>query len=333
MAQKMDSPASEAPKDEQGCQYQSNSGESCGDPVVREGFCLWHLEEKRKEGPNLGALLESRAKTGKPMDGFSLRGAALSQINLVNYGQHAGYQLTHSDLYRADLSGAHLFSLNLTETSLMKANLSRANLHRANLTNANLLGTNFDGARLDNVEWGERILQEHQADKAESKAQKLDYWEQAEEIYRNLRKATELAGLFESAGHFFQREMVMRRFQMPFWSLPRLFSKMVDLFCGYGERPARVIVFSVIAIFGFATAYWLFGIAQGEIGYEMGAGFERNLQHFFSCTYFSVVTFTTLGYGDITPHGIARAIAAVEAFIGSFTLALFVVVFVKKMTR
>jgi hypothetical protein len=40
-----------------------------------------------------------------------------------------------------------------------------------------------------------------------------------------------------------------------------------------------------------------------------------------------------LGYGDITPSGIARAIAAFEAFTGSFAMALFVVVFVKKMTR
>ncbi|MGK0441311.1 MAG: voltage-gated potassium channel Kch [Pseudohongiellaceae bacterium] len=50
--------------------------------------------------------------------------------------------------------------------------------------------------------------------------------------------------------------------------------------------------------------------------------------------YFSVVTFTTLGYGDLTPSsGVSRALAAIEAFAGSFTIALFVVVFVKKMTR
>jgi len=49
--------------------------------------------------------------------------------------------------------------------------------------------------------------------------------------------------------------------------------------------------------------------------------------------YFSVVTFTTLGYGDLVPVGPSRIIAAIEAFAGSFTLALFVVVFVKKMTR
>nr|WP_306518632.1 hypothetical protein [Rheinheimera sp.] len=35
----------------------------------------------------------------------------------------------------------------------------------------------------------------------------------------------------------------------------------------------------------------------------------------------------------MTPIGVSRLVAAVEAFTGSFTIALFVVVFVKKMTR
>ncbi len=35
----------------------------------------------------------------------------------------------------------------------------------------------------------------------------------------------------------------------------------------------------------------------------------------------------------MSPVGISRLIAASEAFLGAFILALFVVVFVKKMTR
>ena len=50
--------------------------------------------------------------------------------------------------------------------------------------------------------------------------------------------------------------------------------------------------------------------------------------------YYSVVTFTTLGYGDMTPpDGIARPLAALQAFAGAFMMAMFVAVFGKKMTR
>ncbi len=42
---------------------------------------------------------------------------------------------------------------------------------------------------------------------------------------------------------------------------------------------------------------------------------EEKCHLLLSCLYYSVVTFTTLGYGDFTPIGISRAIAAIEAFI------------------
>jgi hypothetical protein len=73
---------------------------------------------------------------------------------------------------------------------------------------------------------------------------------------------------------------------------------------------------------------------QGELHvFNSAADFKDTMNLFLSCLYYSVVTFTTLGYGDFTPVGLSRAIAAFEAFSGSFTIALFVVVFVKKMTR
>jgi hypothetical protein len=42
-------------------------------------------------------------------------------------------------------------------------------------------------------------------------------------------------------------------------------------------------------------------------------------------TYFSFITLTTLGYGDITPgSGAARGLAMVEAIMGQFYIAVLV---------
>ena len=160
-------------------------------------------------------------------------------------------------------------------------------------------------------------------------------FQEAEEIYRNIRQAAENQGLFETAGDFFQKEMVMRRHQFKRFSFKRILSKIVDLFCGYGEKPLRVISFSIITIFLFATLYFFAGLSfSGDsLAFSSQSSLADNITTYFSALYFSVVTFTTLGYGDLAPIGIARAFAALEAFVGSFTLALFVVVFVKKMTR
>ncbi len=43
-----------------------------------------------------------------------------------------------------------------------------------------------------------------------------------------------------------------------------------------------------------------------------------------SCLYFSIVTFTTLGYGDFRPTNNARLISASEAILGYLVLGIIV---------
>ncbi|MFL0808979.1 MAG: pentapeptide repeat-containing protein [Agarilytica sp.] len=317
------------------CQYHGPNGETCRSPKEIGEHCFWHDDAPKKDCGNLSERLEARAATGEPMTGFCLRNADLSGVNLVRRGYQNGYQLEYSDLYRANLNKAHLFKLDLTGSSLMKANLSGANLNCAKLEKTNLLGTKLENCKLDNVQWSKQILQEQDAKNTKDFDLKMDYLEQAEEIYRNLRRTHETQGLFENAGNFFKSEMTMRRYQLPKASSKRMISKMVDLFCGYGEEPARVILFSMLIIFTFAIVYFFMGITDGDAHYSIttSESLQQILANILRSLYFSVVTFTTVGYGDLAPVGLTRLFAAVEAFVGSFTLALFVVVFVKKMTR
>jgi hypothetical protein len=307
-------------------------------PTQDEDSFWKETSEDKRQVDDLCAALQRRAQCNQPMSGFQLKNAELTGIDLVNHGSHHGYVLHNADLYRANLQSAHLFALDLRGSSLMKADLRHANLHCADLRDCNLLGIRLEGARLDNIIWDQQLLQERQGRAllhGGNSAAAIQLFQEAEETYRNLRLHLEKAGLFEQAGLFFHREMVMRRLQIPRYSAKRLLSWLVDLFSGYGEKPLNVVLFS-LGLIGFCgLLYFLVGVQQGDR--PMGIAFEHslmsNLMDLLGCLYFSVVTFTTLGYGDISPHGLARPIAAFEAFVGSFTMALFVVVFVKKMTR
>ncbi|MBU2714033.1 ion channel [Zooshikella harenae] len=314
-----------------------NTKESKVDPLIFD-LVYWRDPEVDKTDAQVKVRLETYAKSLQSMAGFQLRGANLCDVDLVNRGSKVGYDLSYADFYRANLSDAHMFKINLKGASLMKTKLCRANLHCANLEDCNLLGADLTQAKLENIFWGKYILQEKKAIQAKLQRkyhQMKQFYEEAEEVYRSIRKTCEEQGLFDVSGYFFHREMIMRRYQMPRWSARRFFSKIVDLLCGYGQRPLRVVFFSFSLIALCAIAYFFIGVADSGqlVKFNWDHGFLKNFYGLTDCLYFSVVTFTTLGYGDFTPVGLTRLIAAIEAFTGSFTMALFVVVFVNKILR
>lgn len=325
------------------CQYQDpdNSNEHaycCQGEANSSGYCYWHDKSADKSGDDVKAKLENYAQSGGMLRGIILAKAQLQGVDLVNHHNKIGYDFSYADFYHAKLKSAHLFNINLQHASIMKADVRFANLNCADLQNTNMLGVKWTGSKFENVKIGKKLKQEVQA-KHEIKQGNLqasvDYLEQAEEIYRDLRKHAEHEGIFTLSGYFIQKELTMRRLQLPRYSLKRNISKLVDLFCGYGEAPLRIIGLSIAIIFLCAIIYAFTGLSYNNTVQAISAdqSLQENIALFFSSLYYSVVTFTTLGYGDFTPVGISRAIAAIEAFTGSFTIALFVVVFVKKMTR
>ena len=320
------------------CAYKGSSGHDCdGMAEPGSGYCFWHCPDINKSGMDLRERLENRARTGRPMEDFLLKGANLENVNLVNHGGKP-YQLIRSDLNRANLHRAHLYHADLSGCNLLKANLSGANLHFTDLSDCNLLGVNFKAAKLDEVYWGNMLLQErlgYEKQRGHQENVALSLFQEAEEVARNIRRSCENQGLFAVAGDFFYREMVIRRQRYPEWSYDRVLSTLVDVISGYGEKPRRVISFAAGLIFMFSFIYFLLGVQEGGrlIQFSPDQSFLINVQTWLDTLYYSVVTFTTLGYGDITPVGISRFFAALEAFTGSFSMALFVVVFVKKMTR
>ncbi|WP_220770398.1 ion channel [Shewanella sp. MBTL60-007] len=320
------------------CRYHENNQYTCREPAGDSGLCYWHDPKIIKNSPEDIQNLEAFARKGGQLRGISLNHAKLANIDLVRHQQQAGFDMSNAELYRADLSGAHLFNIKLENASLMKADLRDATVHCGNLQGCNLLGVKWLGAKIENMHVGNTLCQErlaYEAQKIGDNDRAMDYLEQAEEIYRDLRKAADREGLFAMSGQYIRKELTMRRYQMPRYCLKRIISKGIDLFCGYGEAPLRVVGFSLILILICAVLYFFAGLQYGGQlqGFSLNQDLATNIMLFLNCIYYSVVTFTTLGYGDFTPVGFSRAIAAFEAFTGSFTIALFVVVFVKKMTR
>lgn len=87
---------------------------------------------------------------------------------------------------------------------------------------------------------------------------------------------------------------------------------------GYGEKPARLALAMLVAIFGFGTLqYALNGIA--------GRGWWEHV-------YFSGITFVSVGYGDLVPvEPIPRVLAVLEGVTGVTFIGLLIASATKKI--
>ncbi len=100
----------------------------------------------------------------------------------------------------------------------------------------------------------------------------------------------------------------------------------MGLTCGYGVIPWRTIASIGILILSFTLAYFF---KEDSLEYKSDdqtrVGDNQGNHSFWHCLYFSVVTFTTLGYGDFRPTGKFRYVAMTEGILGWLTMALFLV--------
>jgi len=165
-------------------------------------------------------------------------------------------------------------------------------------------------------------------------------------FWRFVKQAAQEAGYYQLAGECFYKERCGYLWQNmrgmgDFESLP-FFKKIIRWFLavrllpelifgkylfGYGERPGRVLAVSAMIIFLCAFFYSIPGVIVHREG--------TTETSFLEGLYFSTITFTTLGYGDLYPASeqAYRLVAMFEAVAGGCLIALFVVCLAKRFSR
>ena len=269
-------------------------------------------------------------KQKQDLSNFKLSNAELEKIYLVDA------KMLGCDLSKANLKNASMYGANLSSANLFKANLENANLKNANLENANLLGANLSGTKLENINWGKdyKVINELEAEKAvkdgDLKLSKQKYRE-AEEVYRSIKISMQSQTLGDETGHFFIREMIAKRKQFNKFSTARIGSKIIELTTGYGEKLSNIL-FTVIGI--IIACMLLYGI-EGVSYQDKTLGFFSNDFSFLSTLgnlfYFSVVVYSTVGFGEMVPIGpIGKSVMIFEGILGGLVLAILIIALYKK---
>jgi uncharacterized protein YjbI with pentapeptide repeats len=121
-----------------------------------------------------------------------------------------------------------------------------------------------------------------------------------------------------------------------YYSLDRLEkskSLISNITCGYGERPSNSLLTAIILVLFFGTMYMLFGVGTGEGDVSLFT-MPLTLQHFILWYHFSLVTFTTTGFGNVVPaNGLSVIFSGLEMVSGVVMVGLWVSTLARKMTR
>jgi uncharacterized protein YjbI with pentapeptide repeats len=347
-------------------------GVCCWRPVWGDaGRCIWHADVSQKPtlelesaAPGIGDRLDGAIFRDVDLAGSDwLSGRTLTDTRFENAN------LEETDLSGSDLRYSHFEGVDAKRTNFRGSNLEHAEFDRTDLRGADLCAARlhyavFDNARIaeetnfgKNVVYESELLDEDAPGRStprlafrsyarDPEHTRLERYEAAHWTYNELQRLAEDNGLTGASRHYYhKRKNVRRREAWEFGSSTRALAQEAWRWTtGYGANPWRVIATAAFVIVLCSVLYPLLGGIQETIeqtGVTLVYSVENPdasqwkylLNVFGKSLYFSVVTFATLGYGDMQPViNSARAVAAAEALLGQLLMALLVFVLTRNVT-
>lgn len=311
----------------------------------KAGVKEWN--ERRRAGekmPDLtGADLSHAQLAGIMLAGAQLSNADLTEANLSDadltgadliFVRLGGAilrdaRLSHAHLIAADLSGANLSGADLSSSQLIKAHLTRADCTQAKLGGADLSQADLSKSDCTNADLSKTLLVDANLTDTVLKSANL---EQAAVmgVKFNRRKLSCRGIRADSCyGHaVFKRDILDQDWIETFRAQDRRHYWMYVLWLittDCGRSMTRVATWAITLAMAFGLIYTVFPTTLDR---------GNAVDTFWTPFYFSAVTFTTLGFGDVTPGSLAgQLIVTLEVGLGYITLGILVSILANKVAR
>lgn len=305
---------------------------------------------------HIGVDWAGRDLRGHDLSGFDLNGACLDNTDLRGV-RFVGASLRGASLFGADLRGAELMQADLqgarmdeclaAEAGFAHANMTGASLFQAELTHATLMHANLEGAdlraaKLDEARLCEARLYHTDLSRAHLRHADLENCDVHKAVFteadlrgarlrglRGFNKACFLrADIREvdfSGAYLLRRAIMDTNYLHEFRTRDRFHGALYWLWWATSDCGRSLSRWSLLT----AVLTVAFGLGYSFVSLDYGLH-ETSLSPF----YFSLVTLTTLGYGDVVPASTAgQALAMCEVVVGYLMLGGVISIFANKMAR
>lgn len=149
----------------------------------------------------------------------------------------------------------------------------------------------------------------------------------------------EINNFSKSSGEYYYQSKLLERESLS--GIDKFKSNISLLLCGYGERPLFTSISIVATILVFSLVYMFTGINVNgtPLNYTVSAngtpvGVLRAFSDYGKCVFFSITTFSTVGYGNYLPSGLwSTVLSAVQMTTGVGLSALWTGCVLRKLLR
>lgn len=273
-----------------------------------------------------GSRLAHAKLTGANLSGARLEGCEFLNADLRD-SDLSGCKGMHAGFGNADLCGANLFHADFTGTTFTRASLSGTDLRAADLGDARLLETELGEADLSRATLRGVDMEKSRvhraafvdADLRNARLRGISGHATADWI------GADILGVDFCGAYLVRRTIEDQNYLHEFRSQSRLNATLYWVWwitSDCGRSFLRWGLWTVFLVSVFAGLYE--GVALDHGSYPT----------FLSSFYYSVVTLTTLGYGDVVPASpAAQVLAMCEVAVGYMMLGGLLSIFSNKMAR
>ena len=272
-----------------------------------------NLSDARSPSANFnGANLYKAKLDGAEFLGTTFREANLSECSAIK----TGFGLT--DLQGANFFNAHLEDSTFVDAQVRKTDFRASKMIRARFLEADLEQSDFSQADLTDVDFRETNIDGANFSHTILKGAHL-------RDVRNYTKAVwigaDIRDIDFSGAYLVRQYIIDENFLFEFRHQDKVHKIVYHLWkltSNCGRSMVRWTMFLAINVLLFACIYWgmdKWMLSEGIVSHLTGIGDLHG--GFIRYLYFSVVTFTTLGYGDVSPVTVAgQGVLIIHIVIG-----------------
>ncbi len=252
------------------------------------------------------------------------RGSSVKRARIFVPNGSLNIQRTNINYFSLEVAAKETGSLRIWENSFIERIKLYGLIEKFDIWNSNVDDMEFDDNSIVNsMNKKAAIVQRiHNCKKKNMKEKSIDTWQ----FIMNSAKNSNYYKEYTDASYNY---MCIKNKKEG--SFSRFTSYLLRMTCGYGYKPLRTIITSFLIWLIFSILYWVCHIHDiGSLSVFNNQTNISNIDSFGYSLYFSIITFTTTGFGDITPTGISRLLSGIESIMGILILSLFIFALTKR---